>query len=89
MNTFLIKLIRIAHCKRGPDICEKCREMDGERICLLEVFPTGSGMAQRRVTELNRGGKKEWLEFEVVRVFDSRDEAEEYARQNQIKDVEL
>ena len=89
MDNYVIKAIRTAHCKRGPERCEKCREMDDERICLVEVFSANSGMAQRRVLEFERNGVREWLAFEVVQVFDSREEAEMYALENHIKNVDL
>ena len=83
----IIRKIRLAHCKRGPEVCEKCREMDVERICLLDICPPDAGLVQRRVSEVGVDGKTEWREFDVVRVFADEKEAAAYAAQNGIEDV--
>ena len=49
MTRHVIHRIRLAHCKRGPEVCPRCREMDEVRICLLDVEPPGRGLEQRRV----------------------------------------
>lgn len=89
MSRYIIKRMRLAHCKRGPAICEKCREMDVERICLLDISPPDQGMVQRRVIQVNVDGQEEWREFDIVRAFDSEEEARAYASENGIRDVEL
>lgn len=88
MSRQIIRKIRLAHCKKGPSRCEKCREMDGERICALEIDLADEGLAQRRVIALNLGGETVWREFEIVKVFATREEAAQYAAQHGIKDVE-
>ena len=87
MSRYIIRRIRIAHCKRGPSICDKCREMDVERICLLDICPPRVGEIQRRVIQVKREGEKVWREFDIVRTFESREEAEKYASKNAIEDV--
>ena len=89
MGTYLIRSIKLTHCKRGPDRCEKCREMEVEELCLLEVFLTGSGLKQRRVMAFDLDGSREWLEYDVVKVFSNRNEAIEYARSNDIHDIDF
>jgi hypothetical protein len=89
MSYYIIRRIRLAHCKRGPAVCEKCREMDIERICLLEVCPPDEGMVQRRVIQGSVDGEEVWREFEVARVFENEVEAREYASQNGIGDVKF
>jgi len=79
----------LAHCKRGPATCEKCREMDAERICLLDICPPDPGQQQRRVIEVEVDGDVTWCEFDVVRVFDSEEEARAYAELEGIEDVEI
>lgn len=86
---YIIRKNRIAHCKRGPVICEKCREMDVERICLLDICPPRAGEIQRRVIQVNVGGENVWREFDVVRAFESEEEARAYADENGIQDVEI
>jgi len=87
MPHHIIRKIHLAHCKRGPRVCEKCREMDVERICLLDVCPPGE--MQRRVIQVNVGGEEVWREFDVVRVFGSEAEARVYAGENGVEDVQV
>jgi hypothetical protein len=81
MPHFVVRRIRIAHCKKGPARCDKCREMDAERICLLEICPQGD--MQRRVIQIG----DIWQEFEVARVFESEEDARAYADEHGIQDV--
>ena len=89
MPHHIIRKIRLAHCKRGPSICEKCREMDVEKICLLDISPPGVGELQRRVIQVNVDGEEVWREFDVVRTFESEEEARAYADENGIECGEL
>lgn len=85
----VIRRIRTAHCKRGPSRCEKCRETEGDAICLLDIDPPDRGMVQRRVMEFRTGGLVEWREFDVVKLFASEAEARAYAAENGIEDLDL
>jgi len=87
MSRYIIRKIRMAHCKRGPAVCEKCREMDVERICLLDICPPGVGELQRRVIQVTIKGQEVWREFDVVRAFESEEEARQYADENALQDV--
>ncbi|MBN2354937.1 hypothetical protein JXO59_02430 [candidate division KSB1 bacterium] len=87
MSHHIIRKIRLAHCKRGPSRCEKCREMDQGKICLLDIGPFKNDLAQRRVIEVCLDGTTTWREFEVVRVFEDRNQAAQYAVENHIDDV--
>ncbi len=89
MDRHIIRKIRLAHCKRGPERCEKCRAMDAERICLLDVCLPDAGMMQRRVIQLTIDGEEVWREFDVVKVFENEQEASDYARENDIQDAEF
>ena len=88
MPCYIIRKVRIAHCKRGPDRCDKCREMDAEKICLLDIDPPRQGELQRRVIQVEREGVEAWREFDIVTIFESEKAAQEYAAQHGIKDVE-
>ncbi len=79
----------MAHCKRGPERCEKCREMEAGRICLLEIAPPDAGMMQRRVIEVTVDGESLWREFDIVRSFDDEEQAITYARENGVGDIEV
>jgi hypothetical protein len=81
----LIRKISISHCKKGPQRCAKCREMNEGKYCLLEIMPPGN--AQRRVIELEVNGQKVWREFEAIKVFASIDEARQYAADHHIHDA--
>jgi len=89
MSRYIIRRMRLAHCKRGPVVCEECRQMDEEKMCLLDICPPDEGMGQRRVIEIHRGGESVWREFDIARAFESKEEAREYADQNGIEDVEF
>ncbi len=89
VQRYIIRRIRIAHCKKGPAACEKCREMDAERICLLDICPPDPGQVQRRIIEVEVDGEVMWCEFDVVRAFDSEQEAKEYAEREGIRDIEI
>ena len=86
---YIIRRIRLAHCARGPQLCEKCREMDREVPALLDVDPPNSGMVARRTIEVEVAGVKAWREFDVVRVFENEVEARAYAAENGVAQVEL
>ena len=89
MPRYIIRKIRLAHCKRGPETCEKCREMDQGKICLLDISPPQIGEIQRRVIQVGSGNEQVWREFDVIRAFESREEALCYADEHAIDDVEL
>ena len=85
----IIKRIRTAHCKLGPERCELCREMNEEKICLLDVDPPDKGMVQRRVIEVELNGETRWLEYDVLRSFASEAEARSFAADEKIRVVDL
>ena len=85
---YIIRKIRLAHCKRGPEACEKCREMDAERICLLDICPPHPGEVQRRAISVAVGTERVWREFDVAMVFECEEDARAYAAEHGIEDVE-
>jgi hypothetical protein len=89
VSRYIIRRIRLAHCKRGPAVCVQCREMDQARICLLDISPPHPGEVQRRVIQVSLGGELAWREYDVVRAFETREEALAYAEEHTISDVEL
>lgn len=89
MRDRIIRKIRLAHCKRGPEVCEQCRAMDVERYCLLDICPPNPGMEQRRVIEVTVDGETTWREFDVVKVFPNPQEAAAYAAEHGIEDTDL
>ena len=84
----IIRTIRLAHCKSGPDACDKCRELDAEMIFLLDLHSPGEGDVQRRVIEVVCQGKQTWYEYDILRTFDTRMEATLFAEEHGIEDVQ-
>ena len=87
MARLIIRRMRLAHCKRGPEICEECRRLDARPWCLLDIDPEDRGLMQRRSIEVEIGGSTEWREFDVVKVFADENEARGYAMEHLIDDV--
>jgi hypothetical protein len=58
-----------------------------KRIALLNLCPENRGMVARPMLPVEAEGKFQMFEYEVVRVFKNRKEAEKYAKQNGIADV--
>ena len=86
---YIIRKMRTAHCKKGPERCELCRQMNVEKICLLDISPPHPGEIQRRVIAVQHGAQQVWREFDVVRSFESEAEARQYAAEHCIDDIEL
>ncbi len=89
MSHYLIRRLRLAHCARGPQWCEKCREMDRQVPALLDIDPPNYGLLARRTIEVEWEGARVWREFDVVRTFETEEEARAHAAQHGIDDVEL
>lgn len=89
MSRYIIRRMRLAHCKRGPAVCAQCREMDQAKICLLDISPPHPGEIQRRVIQVSLEGAMVWREFDIVRAFESQEEALAYAEEHAISDMEL
>ncbi|MGV9173738.1 MAG: hypothetical protein ACOC44_02665 [Promethearchaeia archaeon] len=82
----LIKKMPKIHCARGAKGCEKCRVFleEGESFCLIRVFLESTNVA-RPVTEIYVGCRRIIGEYEVLKRFDSKDEAKKYAIQHKIE----
>jgi len=89
MSLLIITEVRTAHCKLGPERCETCRDTDVAEICLLEVDPPDRGMVQRRVMEVTVAGETSWREYDVIRSFETVEEARSYADVHGIDVVDL
>lgn len=85
----IIRSLRLAHCARGPELCAKCREMDRDVPCLLDIDPPNPGVVARRAIEVQVGGEKAWREFDVLRTFQDEREARAYAAENGVSDIQL
>jgi hypothetical protein len=58
-----------------------------KRIALLNLCPENRGAVARPMLPVETEGKFRMFEYEVVRVFKNRKDAEKYAKQNNIADV--
>ena len=76
----MIKKMPHIHCARGPKGCEKCKEwaQKGNDFALIEVFLEG-GKVARPMTEIYVGCQRIFGEYDVLRRFDSDEEAKQYA----------
>ena len=57
------------------------------RIALLNLCPENRGMVARPMLSVEVGGKFQMFEYDVLRVFKNKKEAEKYARKNGITDA--
>lgn len=64
-------------------------EEDMKRLCLLDTCPQNAGKGASPMVTLERDKKVVVRPFDIIRVFENRGEAEEFARKNFIKDVLL
>lgn len=58
-----------------------------KRIALLNLCPENRGMVARPMLPVEAAGKFAMFEYDVIRVFKNKKEAEKYAKQNGITDV--
>lgn len=85
-----IHVMKKGHCARGPASCEKCKTAAAEpaRPKLLDLCPWPADAA-RPVVELVRGGEKTYRVYEVLKSFDTAEEARAFAAQYGLEDVKL
>jgi hypothetical protein len=85
----IIRTICLSHCKRGPDACEECRELETPMICLLAMYAPGEGDAQRRTIGVVREGQQAWFEYDILLRFETQMEATRYAEEHGLEDVQF
>ncbi len=83
-----MKIVKIwpFHCAKGPRGCLKCKilQEEGEKFCLIELFPEPR-MAARPLIMLEIEGEKVNCEFKIVKIFKDDFEAKEYAKKNNVE----
>ncbi|MGY5876791.1 MAG: hypothetical protein RTU30_13665 [Candidatus Thorarchaeota archaeon] len=85
----IIRVRRGMHCARGPKHCSKCAEASKNvSIVLLELVGDDGRMA-RPVIEVERDGDRFHLAFNIVKKFDTEEEARAYAKEHGITDVKF
>jgi hypothetical protein len=88
---YIIRRIGLTHCARGRARCQRCAALESQPAvpCLLDVSPPDAGLVTRRITQISRDGDVKWVEFDVAMVFETEEEAKEFAEKEGIVDVEL
>ena len=85
----IIRLLSPPHCARGPKRCSKCEEAaKTKKICLLRIF-FDAGEISRPMIEIEREGIWSIHEYDVLRYFENRNEAQSYAKEYGITDIDL
>jgi hypothetical protein len=85
------KIIKPPNCRVirvvSYPVTQKMDKNVKKRIALLNLCPENRGMVARPMLPVETEGKFQMFEYDVVRVFKNRKEAEKYAKQNGITDV--
>ncbi len=85
----IIRVISPPHCARGPTRCAKCREAQEQvKICHIRLY-LESGLMARPVMKYEIDGETSFFEFDVLQTFANREEAEAYANETGIKDMDF
>lgn len=67
----------------------KTRKPDQKmRIALLDICPPNKGLVARPMTTIMIDGEPHYYEYDVIKVFETENEAKNYARENAISDVD-
>lgn len=87
-KNYIIRKMALPHCARGSRGCAKCAEAAKKvRIYLLEVY-FDPGTITRPVIDVNVRGERIWLVYDVIKEFETEEQAEEYAEKNGLKLIE-
>ncbi|MFA4852338.1 MAG: hypothetical protein WC868_09550 [Bacteroidales bacterium] len=87
LSELFIKKIIPFHCAKGPEKCDKCKELlnEGAKYCLIRVYYVSAGVITRLMIEMVVDGKKTSLEYDIENIFDNQEAAMKYSRQNSVK----
>ena len=78
---YVIKKMAKIHCARGPKRCKTCRDYAKEKkFALLDIAPEDHPEAARPMIEIEIDGEKVFQVYDVIAYFDSKKEAENYAK---------
>ncbi len=86
-SCYIVKKVQLTHCKRGPQSCEKCRAVAADKYCLLDICPDDPQIA-RPMVMVETNGAPIWREYDIEKIFDSRQDALEYAKIRKIRFLE-
>lgn len=81
----IIKKLVPIHCARGSKRCDKCKELEakGKKLCLIEVFLKAGDIA-RPTTEIYVGCQRIIGEYQILKIFNDKEEVLKYSRDNNI-----
>lgn len=83
----IIRVIEGVHCAKGPKGCKKCQDAGIQnKLCLIRIFKEASE-EPRPVIELEREDQQ-YFTYDVLKCFDTIQEARDYALENDVWDVE-
>ena len=85
-----VRLLGHGHCARGSKRCKKCEAAAAEPAtpALLDLRPDHEQAARPTIGTL-RDGAEVWAPYDVLRRFDSSDEAARFAERHAVRDVRL
>ncbi len=84
----IIRVISPPHCARGSTRCQKCKDaLEITKICLLRVY--SESLSARPVIEVDINDEPVFLAFDVIKYFETQEEAQTYAEQNAISDIDF
>ncbi len=76
---YVIKWMSLGHCARGPKWCEKCKEAAKLKKFYILQVDYGPGEGARPTIEIIKDKKRNFVYYNVIKGFESKSEAEEYA----------
>ncbi len=78
----------LVHCAHGIKACAKCKDAveKGKKYCLLNLFNLGDSIATRPTLTV-MGAESEYYAFDVVKRFETKEEAEKYSKKNGVEIV--
>lgn len=90
VDCLALQVMKKLHCARGPSRCEKCKAAAAEpaRPKLLDLCPWPPDAA-RPVVELARDGGTQHRVYEVLKTFDTVEQARAFAAEYGLRDVKL
>lgn len=87
---YVLKKMARVHCAKGPENCRNCRKYaKGRRYGLLDITPEEHPIIARPMIEIILDGEKTYVPYELVAYFYKLEDAEEYAKKNDITYVLL
>jgi hypothetical protein len=84
----IIRNIELNHCDQGPTYCEICIENAPAKYTLLDICPQDFSLDRRQI-DLGDEHEAVIVEYEIIRVFDSPQNAQLFADENGLFDIEI